>query len=140
MLPTEEVYGSWASSGEIDIMEFKGQEPSIVWGTLHYGRPWPKNMHSGTQYKKPKGNFTDDFHAFAMEWEEGAIRWYVDGELYQTQREWETDGTKFPAPFDQPFHLILNLSVGGGFVGNPDAHTPFPRQLLIDSVRVYQRP
>jgi len=140
MLPTDEVYGTWASSGEIDIMEFKGQEPNVVWGTLHYGKQWPDNKHTGTQKKLAKGNLTDDFHTYAIEWEEGVIRWYVDGELYQTQTEWTSGGGKFPAPFDQRFHLLLNLAIGGGFVGNPDVSTPFPRQFLVDYVRVYQRP
>jgi beta-glucanase (GH16 family) len=140
MLPTDEVYGTWASSGEIDIMEFKGQEPNVVWGTLHYGKQWPGNKHTGTQKKLPKGNLTDDFHTHALEWEEGVIRWYLDGELYQTQKQWTSAGGKFPAPFDQRFHMLLNLAIGGDFVGNPDASTPFPRQFLVDYVRVYQRP
>lgn len=140
MLPTEEVYGPWAASGEIDIMEFKGQHPDTVWGTLHYGKPWPRNKHSGTQRKLSNGSFTDEFHIFTTEWEKGEIRWFVDGELYQTQTKWESDGGEFPAPFDQHFHLILNLAVGGGFVGNPDNTTTFPQQFMIDYVRVYQRP
>lgn len=140
MMPTDDVYGPWAASGEIDILEFKGQEPNIVWGTLHYGKPWPNNQHSGTQHKLPKGNFTDDFHTFSIEWEEGVVRWYVDGVLYQTQEKWSSGGGEYPAPFDQRFHLILNLAIGGGFVGNPDASTLFPRQFLVDYVRVFQRP
>ncbi len=140
MLPTDEVYGAWASSGEIDIMEFKGQQPNVVWGTLHYGKQWPDNKHSGTQKRLPKGNFTDDFHTFAIEWEEGVIRWSIDGEVYQIQNQWTSAGGKFPAPFDRRFHMILNLAIGGGFVGNPDASTTFPRQFLVDYVRVSQRP
>ena len=140
MLPTDEVYGTWAASGEIDILEFKGQEPNVVWGTLHYGKQWPANEHSGTQHKLPKGNFTDNFHTFGIEWEEGVVRWYVDGALYQTPSKWNSGGGAFPAPFDQRFHMILNLAIGGGFVGNPDASTDFPRQFLVDYARVYQRP
>jgi beta-glucanase (GH16 family) len=139
MLPTDEVYGTWAASGEIDILEFKGQEPNVIWGTLHYGKQWPENKHSGIQHKLPKGNFTEDFHTFGIEWEDGVFRWYVDGELYQTQMEWSSAGGKFPAPFDQRFHLILNLAVGGGFVGNPNDTTTFPAKYLIDFVRVSQR-
>ncbi len=139
MLPTDEKYGTWASSGEIDIMEFKGQEPDVVWGTLHYGSQWPGNKHTGDTYKLEKGNFTDDFHIFTLEWEEGAIRWYVDGKLTQTQTKWESNGGKFPAPFDQEFHMLLNLAIGGGFLGNPDGTTKFPREMQVDYVRVYQR-
>lgn len=139
MLPTDEKYGTWASSGEIDIMEFKGQEPDVVWGTLHYGSQWPGNKHTGDTYELNKGNFTDDFHIFTLEWEEGEIRWYVDGKLTQTQTKWESNGGKFPAPFDQEFHMLLNLAIGGGFLGNPDGTTKFPRQMQVDYVRVYQR-
>jgi beta-glucanase (GH16 family) len=140
MMPTEDKYGSWASSGEIDIMEFKGQEPDQVWGTLHYGESWPKNKHSGTQYKLKSGNFCDDFHVYALEWEEGKIRWYVDGTMYQEQTQWSSSGSKFPAPFNHDFHMLLNLAVGGGFVGGPpNAQTPFPSQFLVDYVRVYQK-
>jgi beta-glucanase (GH16 family) len=139
MLPTEDKYGTWAASGEIDIMEFKGQEPNRVWGTLHYGGAWPANKHSGDQYVLPSGDFTSDYHLFAIEWERGVIRWYVDDKLVQTQTKWSSTGGAFPAPFDQPFHLLLNLSVGGGFVGAPNDSTEFPQRMLVDYVRVYQR-
>jgi beta-glucanase (GH16 family) len=69
MLPSEEKYGGWAASGEIDIMEFKGYEPDQVHGTLHYGAPWPKNIYKGQPYRLPKGDFTSGFHVFAVEWE-----------------------------------------------------------------------
>ncbi|MGB1707271.1 MAG: glycoside hydrolase family 16 protein [Rubripirellula sp.] len=109
-----------------------------VLGTLHYGDAWPKNTSSGKEYKLPEGNFTDDFHTFAIEWQEGKIQWFVDDKLVQTQTKWSTAGGAFPAPFDQKFHLLLNLSVGGGFVGPVGAGTKFPAQYLIDYVRVYQ--
>ena len=140
MLPTEERYGVWASSGEIDIMEFKGQEPDNLWGTLHYGEPWPNNRHTGAQYRKPAGKFAGGFHTYGLEWEEGVIRWLLDGEVWQTQTKWDSVKGRFPAPFDQPFHLVLNLAVGGEFVGNPDAETKFPAQFCVDWVKVFQRP
>jgi beta-glucanase (GH16 family) len=139
MLPTDDTYGVWASSGEIDIMEFKGQEPDTIWGTLHYGQKWPDNMHTGETFKLANGNFSDDFHTYAVEWEEGVIRWYVDGKLWQTQTKWSTPNGEFPAPFDQRFHMVLNVSVGGEFLGNPDDSTVFPAKMLVDYVRVYQR-
>ncbi len=139
MLPTDEKYGGWAASGEIDIMEMVGHEPNKVLGTLHYGGKWPKNTHSGTSFELGTGSFSDSFHTFATEWEKGEIRWYVDGKLYQTQNKWHSDTAAFPAPFDQRFHLLLNVSVGGKLVGSPDAKTTFPQQMLIDYVRVYQK-
>ncbi len=139
MLPTDDVYGGWAASGEIDIMELLGHEPATIHGTIHYGGEWPANERTGTAYSLSTGTFADDFHTFALEWESGVIRWYVDGELYQTLTEWNTGGFQFPAPFDQRFHLLLNLAVGGGWPGAPDTTTVFPQEMVVDWVRVYQR-
>ena len=138
MLPTEDKYGGWAKSGEIDIMEFRGQTPNEVLGTLHYGDKWPDNTYSGDAYKLPDGNFCDDYHTFAIEWQKGKIDWFIDGKRVQTQTKWRTTGGPFPAPFDQKFYLILNLSVGGAFVGDVGKTTKFPSQFLIDYVRVYE--
>lgn len=138
MLPTDDKYGGWASSGEIDIMEYRGQNTKEVLGTLHYGGAWPKNTSSGSSYTLPSGAFSDDFHTFAIDWQEGKIVWSVDGKPYQTQTKWHSENGKYPAPFDQRFHLLLNLSVGGHFVGAPDATTKFPQKLLVDYVRIYQ--
>ena len=137
MLPTDDVYGGWAASGEIDIVELKGHEPDTVLGTLHYGKQWPDNTYSGDEFKLPSGTFFDDFHTFAIEWRPGRIDWFVDGEKYQTQRKWFSEGGPFPAPFDQQFHLLFNVAIGGHFVGDPDETTEFPQKMLIDSVKVY---
>lgn len=139
MLPTDEVYGTWAASGEIDIVELVGNEPNRVHGTLHYGGPFPANRNSGAPYSLPSGTFADAFHVFSVEWEEGEIRWYVDGRRYQTQRQWSSTGGAFPAPFDRRFHLLINVAVGGNWPGNPDATTVFPQTMVVDWVRVYQR-
>ncbi|TWU56839.1 Glucan endo-1,3-beta-glucosidase A1 precursor [Rubripirellula tenax] len=138
MLPTDNKYGTWAASGEIDIMEYRGQKPNEVLGTLHYGGVWPKNKYSGETFVKPEGNFAEDFHTFSVDWTEGKIVWSIDGKPYQTQTKWTSDGGEFPAPFDQKFHLLLNLSVGGNFLGNPDETTQFPQKMLVDFVHVYQ--
>jgi len=138
MMPTDNEYGTWAASGEIDIMEMVGHEPDVVHGTLHYGAQWPDNVYSGDEYRLDSGKFSDDFHTFTLEWEEGEMRWYVDGKHYQTQNNWFTDGHAFPAPFNKRFHLIMNLAVGGNWPGNPDASTEFPQKLIVDYVKVYQ--
>jgi beta-glucanase (GH16 family) len=139
MMPTDNVYGGWAASGEIDIMEYLGHEANKVHGTLHYGGSPPGNKNSGKTYTLANGGFNDDFHTFTLIWEEGKIQWLVDGELYQTQTSWSTTGGSFPAPFDQRFHMILNLAVGGNWPGNPDATTVFPQEFVVDYVRVYQK-
>ena len=145
MLPTDWVYGGWAASGEIDIMELLGHQPQVVYGTLHYGGEWPNNQSSGENtawgthgYTLQQGDFADDFHVFAIEWEAEEIRWYVDGEHFQTQDSWYSDAGAFPAPFDQDFHLILNVAVGGNWPGAPDDSTVFPQRMEVDWVRVYQ--
>ncbi len=139
MMPTESVYGGWAASGEIDIMEYLGHEPDVVHGTLHYGGGWPNNRHSGASFKLNEGKFSDDFHTFTLQWMEGEMRWYVDDVYYQNQNSWYSNGNPFPAPFDQDFHMILNVAVGGNWPGRPDASTVFPQEMVVDYVRVYQR-
>lgn len=138
MLPTDEKYGGWAASGEIDIMEYLGQKPNEVLGTLHYGGGWPRNAYSGDSIKLKNGTFNDEFHTFAIEWQKGKIAWLLDGKPWQTQTKWHSENGKYPAPFDQRFHLLLNLSVGGHLAGNPDGNTKFPQKFLVDYVRVYQ--
>jgi beta-glucanase (GH16 family) len=139
MLPTDWEYGVWPRSGEMDIMEMVGHEPATVYGTLHYGVP---HTHTGDSYDLPgEGAFADDYHIFVIEWEPGEIRWYVDGYHYQTQTEWFTSSTKGSphAPFDEPFHLILNVAVGGAWPGFPDETTVFPQHMIVDYVRIYQK-
>jgi beta-glucanase (GH16 family) len=138
MFPTDEVYGTWAASGEIDIMELVGHEPNRVHGTTHFGSPWPANQSSGGAYTLPSGSFNDGFHTFAVEWEETEIRWFVDGILYRTQTSWWSSGGAYPAPFNERFFLILNCAVGGNWPGSPNGSTQFPQDFVIDYVRGYQ--
>lgn len=140
MMPTDNVYGGWAASGEIDIVEYLGHQPTVVHGTVHFGGEWPQNQQRGTSYTLASGTFHHDFHTFVLEWEEGKMRWYVDGVRFQSlgRGHWWSSGGSFPAPFDQYFHLLFNLAVGGRWPGYPDASTEFPQELVIDYVRVYE--
>ena len=140
MLPSDSLYGGWAASGEIDIVEYIGSRPDRIFGTIHYGRPFPFNVFSSTGYELAGATFHDNFHLFAIEWELGEIRWYVDDILFATRTWWWSSGGPFPAPFDADFHLLLNLAVGGNLPGPPDATTLFPQELVVDYVRVYQLP
>ena len=139
LLPTKWVYGGWAASGEIDIMELLGHETDKVYGTIHYGGTPPNNTHTGGNYTLSTGTFAGSFHTFRFDWEENEMRWYVDDKLYLTQKNWFTNGQQYPAPFDQLFHLILNVAVGGNWPGNPDLSTTWPQQMEVDYVRVYQK-
>ncbi len=155
MLPQDEKYGGWASSGEIDVMEARGQEPTQVLGTLHFGSKWPANTRVGKDYVLPGGGTIAAFHSYTLEWEPSEIRWYVDGQLILAQSFWwscgkndngkgvnpaqESDLNPWPAPFDQPFYLVMNVAVGGRFLGNPDKTTVFPAEMVVDYVRVYDK-
>jgi beta-glucanase (GH16 family) len=139
MMPTQSVYGEWPVSGEIDIMEYLGHETNIIHGTLHYGDLPPNNKYVGKADTLANGNFCDDFHIFSLTWEENKIEWFVDGELYHSLTSWNTMAAPYPAPFDQKFHIILNLAVGGYWPGMPDESTVFPQEYIIDYVRVYQK-
>ena len=138
MLPSEQVYGGWAASGEIDVVEVIGNEPERALGTIHYGAPSPGNVFTVNDFVLDGASFAEDFHVFAVEWHPGIMRWFVDDSLYATVTDWYSTGGPFPAPFDQDFHLLLNLAVGGTLPGNPDATTVFPQEFVIDYVRVFQ--
>lgn len=148
LLFSEDTYGDWAASGEIDIMEAIGSEPGEVFGTLHYGGPAPANVFAGEAFELAAGTFADDFFVFTVEWEEGEIRWYINNVLFQTQTsdDWYVDNPDYDgpepgpaAPFDHDFHLLLNVAVGGNLPGAPDVSTTFPQTMQVDYVRVYER-
>lgn len=144
MMPTDEGrYGQWPKCGEIDIMEVLGNQVNTSYGTIHYGEPHAQQQ--GT-YVLSNGTFADDFHEFSVEWEPGEMRFYVDGTLYKTINDWFTakegeEEKPYPAPFNQPFFLQLNLAVGGTWPGNPDESTDFNHaEFEVNYVRVYQKP
>ncbi|MBM4072876.1 MAG: glycoside hydrolase family 16 protein [Planctomycetes bacterium] len=155
MLPQDDKYGPWPASGEIDVMEARGHEPGKVLGTLHFGSRWPANTHAGKDYILPDKGTIAAFHVYTLEWEPGAFRWYVDGKRAATQSFWWSSGKRdagkgvapareadlhaWPAPFNQPFYLIMNVAVGGRFPGNPENATHFPAEMIIDHVRVYDK-
>ncbi|GGZ80414.1 hydrolase [Streptomyces subrutilus] len=124
----------WPASGEIDIMENVGFEPSTVHGTLH-GPGYSGAGGIGAGYTLPGGQaFADAFHTFAVDWSPNAITWSVDGAVYQRRTPADLGGRQWV--FDKPFFVILNLAVGGYWPGDPDGSTTFPGQLLVDYVRV----
>jgi beta-glucanase (GH16 family) len=127
----------WPDCGEIDIMENVGKEPDKVHGTIHGPGYWGGNGLGGS-YTLPSGKFAHGFHIFAVEWEPSAIRFYVDGHLYETRTPADLPAGKAWV-FDHPFFILLNVAVGGDWPGNPDGTTAFPQRMLVDYVKVYAR-
>ena len=156
LLPESNSYGGWAASGEIDVLEARGQIPGVILGSLNYGSHWPGNDFTEADFAFPRGQSIGGFHTYALEWEPGVMRWYVDDQLYSVKRHWwscskvdashqgpanppKSQINPWPAPYDKPFYLIMNLAVGGNFLGDPDATTVFPAEMLVDYVRVYDK-
>ncbi len=127
----------WPACGEIDVMEYRGQQPAIVHGSLH-GPGYSGGSAVTRSYTSPGGSLADDFHVYAVEWSATEIQWSLDGQPYQTVRPADLPGGAAWV-FDKPFFVILNLAVGGNFVGPPNGTTAFPQSLLVDYVRVYRR-
>ena len=128
----------WPGCGEIDVMENRGAEASTVHGSLHGPGYSGGGAYTEAFSLDGGGAFADEFHVFAVEWEPGVLRWYVDDRLYQT-RTADTLSRKKEWVFDKPFFVILDLAVGGVYGGDPDASTPFPQSMLVDYVRVFAR-
>ncbi len=128
----------WPQCGEIDTMENIGKEPATIHGTIH-GPGYSGDKGISAPYSLPPDqHFADDFHLYAIEWEPKAIRFYVDDHLYATRTPADLPkGTKWV--YSHPFFVLLNVAVGGGWPGNPDATTVFPQTMLVDYVRVYKR-
>ncbi|PKB14504.1 beta-glucanase (GH16 family) [Novosphingobium kunmingense] len=154
MLPESDTYGPWAASGEIDILEAvnlgvpcascPGGRESTILGTLHFGGKWPANTHKGEEVPYPPV-LDGGFHTYSIEWDADAIVWRVDGRRFATRlaSEWSTAGSpRKGAPFDRPFHLILNLAIGGRLAeqrGLRGISTDgFPKRMEVDWVRVWQ--
>lgn len=118
---------AWPGCGEVDVMEILGQEPNVLYGTVHVEWEDQGIVHSPTP-------LSDAFHVYAMEWTADKIALQVDGKTYKTVKRTASR----PWPFDRPNFILLNLAVGGNWPGPPDASTRFPAQMLVDYVRVYQ--
>lgn len=128
----------WPGCGEIDVMENNGSNVFMDQGSIHSG------TDATAIYNFTDGAGTTNFHTYTLDWTINAIRFYVDGHLYETQTSWgSSTSNAYPFPFNQPFFLIMNLAVGGNYLGNPSASsinagTLFPGEMLVDYVRIYE--
>jgi beta-glucanase (GH16 family) len=135
MLSETNPYGRWPKSGEIDIMEHVGFDPSVIHGTVHTEA---FNHSIGTDVGEVKSisDFNTEFHTYAIDWKSDKIDFFIDNALYFTFENSEKTTAEWP--FDHPFHLILNIAVGGNWGGQKGVDTSiWPQRMEIDYVRVY---
>lgn len=130
-------YGSWPACGEIDVFENDGAKPTSVQEAIHFGGG--NSFYAG--YGWSNGDSVTNFHVYSLDWTSNAISWSVDGHVSGTATNWWSSATyPYPAPFNTPFHLIMNLAVGGSYLGNPGTNAingSLPGEMLVDYVRVY---
>ncbi|TPG66429.1 family 16 glycosylhydrolase [Hymenobacter nivis] len=136
MLGSDIDQNNWPKCGEIDIMELRGQAPNKILSTMHYPDATGAHKYKGIEPVTLPNNasFADDFHVFSVVRSQDKMRFFLDGTLYYTFTS--SDASIYP--FNNPFFLVLNVAVGGDFLGNPDATTVFPQQMTVDYVRYYQ--
>lgn len=142
LLGTDITPVGWPACGEIDVMENKGNILDQVQGTIHYSDASNNHLQSTAICTLTDPGAVTNFHSYMLEWNTNLIRWYVDGLLYESQSNWSSSTGPYPAPFNQPFFIIMNLAVGGNYVGNPsiasiNANSTFPADLQVDYVRVW---
>lgn len=158
MLGSDIDTNEWPEAGEIDIMELRGQEPRIIAGSIH-GPGYSGGDAVTEDFELLDGRFDTEFHVFAVEWGPNFIDYFVDDRLYQrlsradVPEAVEEEDDSFCVPqgsdcieisgedswvFDKPFYLLLNVAVGGSYVGSPNDNSRFPQTMVVDYVRVYQ--
>ena len=124
---------AWPQCGEIDVMENLGTDPAMVYGTIH--GPGYSGQGGITAAHRAAVSLADDFHLYAVDWEPGRIRWFLDDRLYGTVTPADLGGS--PWVFEHEFFLLINVAVGGTLSRDPDASVTFPQTMLIDFIRVY---
>lgn len=141
LMPIRDI--DWPKGGEIDIMEYRGNEPYTTSGAIHF---WRGGCEDGTmecrkflveEFTTEGAKLSEEFHTYALEWTNNELVWYFEDKVFQ-RIEYKEIETEFN-PFSTPFYIILNLAVGGNFLPNPDETTEFPQAFIVDYVRVYQK-
>lgn len=125
----------WPQCGEIDIMEVIGEAPNEIHGSLH-GPGHSAGEAISETYRLQEGNFDEDFHVFSVEWSPDSIVFLVDEKQYQTVKR---EGINGQWVYNTPFFMLINLAIGGTYVGYPAPDETFPKEMKIDYIRVYTR-
>ena len=137
MLPTDWMYGGWPESGEIDIMEHVGYDPGRVHGSIHTGS-YNHKINTQRGGSKLLDKISSKFYVYAIEWYEDRIDFLIDDSKYFSfQNDGKNDFNTWP--FNQRFHLLINIAVGGDWPGSPDETTQFPTEMEVEYVRVYEK-
>ncbi len=137
MLSTDWKYGGWPASGEIDIMEHVGYDPGVIHGTLH-SEKYNHIKHTQQEGKSTVVDCQDAFHVYAIDWTASQIDFSIDEKIYHSVKRNPSDDFN-GWPFDQRFHLILNVAVGGNWGGLQGVDPSiWPQQMVVDYVRIYQ--
>ena len=144
MLGTNFPSAGWPACGEIDVMEANGSLDDQIQSSVHYGNSADQDVTETAIDTLPSNNNATNFHTYTLQWQYGSISFAVDGAVFETQNNWSSPNAPYPAPFNSPFFLIMNLAVGGNYVSNPTTNqinsgTVFPAQMMVDYVRVYQQ-
>ena len=137
MLPTDWLFGGWPSSGEIDIMEHVGYDLGVVHGSVHT-EAYNHKINTQRSSARKIANVDTEFHVYSIIWDKDKISFFIDDFQYFLFEN-DQKGNYKTWPFDQRFHLLINIAVGGDWPGNPDNSTNFPRTMLVDYVRVYEK-
>ena len=137
MLPTDWLFGGWPSSGEIDIMEHVGYDLGVVHGSVHT-EAYNHKINTQRSSARKIANVDTEFHVYSIIWDKDKISFFIDDVQYFLFEN-DQEGNYKTWPFDQRFHLLINIAVGGDWPGNPDNSTNFPRKMLVDYVRVYEK-
>ena len=137
MLPTDWMYGGWPESGEIDIMEHVGYDPGRVHGSIHTGS-YNHKINTQRGGSKLLDKISSKFYVYAIEWYKDRIDFLIDDSKYFSfQNDGKNDFNTWP--FNQRFHLLINIAVGGDWPGSPDETTQFPTEMEVEYVRVYEK-
>jgi beta-glucanase (GH16 family) len=142
MLGTNIPSVSWPACGEIDVLENNQTLGNQVQGTLHYSDASNNHLQQTRVYALPNGGSVTNFHTYAIEWTTNSIKWLVDSNVVQTWTSWSSSTGPYPAPYNQPFFLVMNVAIGGNYLGNPsdsaiNSGTVFPGEMQVDWVRIY---